>query len=137
MKTSPEVPKDVVELHGRVVDARPMRRGSLSERWMKCGKAGCACGSDPEARHGPYFTLTLAEGRKTQSRYVAPDRVPLVRSQIEAGRAFRSWTQEYVQACERWGDQELEEAKVTSGEAAEKGGFKKRSSGKSRRKPRR
>ena len=28
----------------------PMRRGSLSERYVKCSKAGCRCAEDPAAR---------------------------------------------------------------------------------------
>jgi hypothetical protein len=37
-----------------------MRRGSLSQRFMKCGEPGCACATDPKARHGSYFNLTRA-----------------------------------------------------------------------------
>jgi hypothetical protein len=32
---------------------------------MKCGKAHCACASDPTKRHGPYFELTYKASGKT------------------------------------------------------------------------
>ena len=33
-------------------------KGTVLKRMMKCGKARCACASDPTKRHGPYFELT-------------------------------------------------------------------------------
>lgn len=45
-----------------------MRRGSLGQRWMKCGKERCACATDEGARHGPYFSLTRRVGGRTRSR---------------------------------------------------------------------
>ena len=33
-------------------------KGTVLKRMMKCGKAQCACASDPARRHGPYFELT-------------------------------------------------------------------------------
>ncbi len=50
-----------------------MRRGSLSERTIKCSKPGCGCGHDPNARHGPYFSLTRAVEGKTRSRFLTAE----------------------------------------------------------------
>ncbi len=97
-----------------------MRRGSVNERRMKCGQTNCACQRDPQARHGPYFTLTQAAGGKTRSRYVAAGQVPLLRRQIEAGREFRQQVETYWEACEQWADAEL--AATPAAEAAEKKG---------------
>jgi hypothetical protein len=33
----------------------PMRRGSPSERYVKCSKPGCACAERLTARHDPYY----------------------------------------------------------------------------------
>jgi hypothetical protein len=85
-----------------------MRRGSVNERRMKCGQANCACQHDPQARHGPYFTLTQAASGKTRSRYVAAEQVPTLRRQIEAGREFRQQVESYWEACEQWADAELQ-----------------------------
>ncbi len=50
-----------------------MRRGSLSERTIKCSKPGCACAQDPKARHGPYYSLTHAIDGKTRSRFLTAE----------------------------------------------------------------
>ena len=116
--TSP--PPRVTELSAALSQPRPMRRGSVNERRMKCGQANCACQHDPKARHGPYFTLTQAADGKTRSRYVAAEQVPVLRRQIEAGHEFRQQVATYWEACEQWADAELQ---ATQAEAAEKKGF--------------
>ena len=67
-----------------------MRRGSLSERYVKCSKPGCACAERPAARHGPYYSLTRTVGGRTQSRFVPAEQADLVREQIAAGQQFRA-----------------------------------------------
>lgn len=110
---------------------RPMRRGSLSERYMKCSKPGCACADDADARHGPYFSLTRAIEGRTHSRLVMAEQADKVRKQIEAGQEFREHIEAYWQACEQWADGELEPAEATSEEVAKKRASKKPSTRKS------
>ena len=121
------VPPEVAELSAALAQPRPMRRGTVNERQMKCGQANCACQRDPKARHGPYYMLTQAAGGKTRSRYVASDQVPVLRRQIEAGREFRQQVEAYWEACEDWADAEVEATPVA--EATEKKGSR-RASGK-------
>jgi hypothetical protein len=85
-----------------------MRRGSLSERYVKCGKFGCPCAAQPEARHGPYYSLTRAVAGRTQSRFLAAEEAALVRRQVAAGRQFRQQVEAYWAACERWADAQLD-----------------------------
>jgi hypothetical protein len=85
-----------------------MRRGWLSERMVKCSKAGCPCGEDPEARHGPYFSLTRPVQGKTHSRFLTPEQAVVARQQIEAGQAFRAALVKYWEGCEDWADCQLE-----------------------------
>jgi hypothetical protein len=80
---------------------------------MKCGQAACPCQHDPQAAHGPYFTLTQKVGGKTRSRYVAPQQIATLRRQIEAGRQFRERVEAYWEASERWADEQLEPSSVT------------------------
>src|SRR5207244_2665888 len=89
MKIPPEVPSPVRELAVVLSQPKPMRRGSVSERTMKCGKASCPCQEDPKARHGPYYSLTRPMAGKTQSRYLSPEQAELARKQIEQGHKFR------------------------------------------------
>ena len=110
---------------------QPMRRGSLSERYMKCSKPGCACGDSPDARHGPYFSLTRGVEGRTQSRLIAGDQAEVVRQQIEAGQHFRQRIESYWQACERWADGELGTPEAASNEAAKKRASKRSSRPKS------
>jgi hypothetical protein len=55
-------------------------KGTVLKRMMKCGKAGCACHSDPDKRHGPYFELTYKANGKTVNVKLSPDAAPLYRA---------------------------------------------------------
>ncbi len=121
-----QVPEDVRRLVKELAKPRPMRRGSVSERSMKCGRKECRCQGDPNARHGPYFSLTRAEGGKTRSRYLSADLAALARQQIEAGQEFRRQVERYWRACEQWGDGQLE-ASETASQEAKKGASRRRS----------
>lgn len=113
------------QLATELAQPKPMRRGSLSERTVKCSKPGCACADDPKARHGPYFSLTRAVEGKTRSRFLTAEQAQLARQQIEAGHEFRSQVEAYWESCEDWADRELEDAKRPSPEEAEKRGSKR------------
>ena len=131
MVTSPPpVPPQVRQLATELANAKPMRRGSLSERTIKCSKPGCACAQDPKARHGPYYSLTHAVGGKTQSRYLTAKQADLVRQQIDAGHKFRDHVDAVWEACEQWADSQLADVSASSGEA-KKGGSKRISKTKS------
>ena len=131
----PDVPPQVRQLATELSDARPMRRGSLSERTIKCSKSGCACAHDPRARHGPYYSLTHAVGGKTHSRFLTAEQADLVRQQIDAGRRFRGRVDALWEASEQWADNQLTQVSASSGEA-KKGGSRRisrtRLSGKSK-----
>ena len=114
---------------------RPMRRGSLSERYVKCSKAGCACNQDVDARHGPYYSWTRTVGGRTQSRWIAADQVEQVREQIAAGQQFRQQVEALWAACEQWAEAEIEV--TSSGEEVEKRGSRRRSRRRSRPKSKR
>ncbi len=129
----PKVPSRVRQLAADLADAAPMRRGSLSERTIKCSKPGCACAQDPKARHGPYYSLTHAVGGKTHSRFLTAEQADLVRQQIDAGRRFRGRVDALWEASEQWADSQLADLSASSGEA-KKGGSRRISKTKSSRK---
>ena len=120
-----------------VVELKPMRRGSLSERTVKCGKPGCRCGENPDARHGPYFSLTRAVKGKTRSRFLTAEQAALVRQQIEAGHQFRATVDALWEQSEAWADLQLDGSSTApAGEPEKKGfrgAFKTRSPKKSKR----
>ena len=121
------VPAAVGQLAARLAEPKPMRRGSVSERSMKCGQKGCRCQQDPQGRHGPYYSLTRSEGGKTQSRYLSAEQAEVARRQVESGQQFREHVEAYWQACERWADAQLDAPEAALQEAAKKGGSKRRS----------
>jgi hypothetical protein len=136
-----ERPRDAKEaaarFAGRLVEAVPMRRGSLSVRYVKCSKPGCGCATDPKQRHGPYYSLTRAVGGRTRSRFVSAAQAATVREQVEAGRRFRERVEEYWRAAEAWADSELgtgvgDEADAAGKKNASRRASTRKSSGRSR-----
>jgi hypothetical protein len=47
----------------RTLTHEPLMRGSIVERRRKCGKANCACASDPDARHEGKVIAVFLDGR--------------------------------------------------------------------------
>jgi len=82
----PSPPPRLGQLAAELGQLQPMRRGSVSERTMKCNKPGCRCGEDPRARHGPYYSLTRGVEGQTRSRYLSQEQAALAREQIDAGQ---------------------------------------------------
>jgi hypothetical protein len=122
---SEEIPEAVRELAKLLGQPRRMRRGSLGERYLKCGKPNCACARHDEARHGPYFSLTRVVGGRTQSRRLTAEQAERARAQLAAGQEFRRLVEAFWEAGEDWADSELDGGAVA--EEAEKGGSKRRS----------
>ncbi len=127
MPSTERIPGAVGELAARLADPKPMRRGSVSERYMKCGQRACRCQENLHARHGPYYSLTRAEGGTTRSRYLTSEQAGLARRQAETGQQFRKHIEAYWRACEQWADAQLDAPEAASPEAAKKGGSKRRS----------
>lgn len=125
MAISPEVPSRVRQLADELAQSQPMRRGSLSERTIRCGKADCACADNPKARHGPYHSLTQAVGGKTRSRFLNDEQAAVALQQIAAGREFRQHVDAYWEACEQWADAQLEPKPAAPAGEAEKKGSKR------------
>ncbi len=128
------VPAAVRKLAKELAEPRPMRRGSVSERYVKCNKAGCACADNKDARHGPYYSITRVVKGRTKSRWLDADEARQVREQVATGQKFRELVEAYWQACEQWADAQLEDSAAASQEAAKKRASKRRS--KSRPSPR-
>jgi hypothetical protein len=137
MAAAVDVPPRVRQFASELAQPQPMRRGSVSERAIRCGKANCACADDPKARHGPYPSLTQAVGGKTRSRFLTAEQAVVARQQIAAGRQFRAQIDDYWEACEEWADTQLQLSPAApSGDAKKRGSqrsSKATSSGKSKR----
>ena len=67
----------------RALSTRALMRGSLVERVRRCGRANCACASDPRRQHAGKFLTVQLDGR-TQALHVRPEDQPRVRAAIGA-----------------------------------------------------
>ena len=125
MPSTMPIPEAVRAVAARLAEPKPMRRGSVSERYMKCGQRECRCQEDPQARHGPYYSLTRAEGGQTRSRYLTSEQAAVARRQAALGHQFRQQVEAYWQVCERWADAQLDPPEAASSEAAQKRGSRR------------
>ena len=65
-------------------------KGTVLKRMMKCGKAQCACASDPTKRHGPYFELTYKANGKTLNVKLSPEAAPLYKVAAQQYRKLKT-----------------------------------------------
>lgn len=49
--------------------------GTVLERRVRCGNAGCRCHADPPQLHGPYYQWTRKVGGKTRTRLLSADQM--------------------------------------------------------------
>jgi len=61
-------------------------QGSLSQRRMLCGRAGCRCRAEEGARHGPYYQWGRKIQGKTVSSYLSRDQAALCKGWIRNNR---------------------------------------------------
>ena len=65
-------------------------KGTVLKRMMKCGKAQCACASDPTKRHGPYFELTYKANGKTVNVKLSREAAPLYTAAAKQYRKLKT-----------------------------------------------
>lgn len=120
------------QLRSQLLSLREMRRGSLVERYRRCGKSNCHCARQGAPGHGPSFSLTHAEGGKTVTRVIPATAVQETRQQLSEYRRFRQLARDFLEVNERLCEVRLKHPT----EKVEKGGSRRRSprrsSGKSR-----
>lgn len=97
-----------------------MRQGTVSERYLKCGKAECRCGKEEAYAHGPYFSLTKAVKGKTVTRSIPKPAVELTKAQIAEFREFRRLSQEFLAVNEEICEVKLREPGEESDRAQKK-----------------
>ena len=64
--------------------------GTLIERHVRCGTAGCRCHGDPPVLHGPYWQWTRKAGGKTITRLVPDDQLSDYRQWLDNHRRLRA-----------------------------------------------
>jgi len=64
--------------------------GSVALRYNQCGKAYCACHSDPARRHGPYWLFTAKVDGKTVNKRLTDAEARLYQQWIANDRKARA-----------------------------------------------
>ena len=80
--------------------------GTLTERMKRCGKAGCRCATDPNARHGPYYEWGHMHEGKLVHRTVSAQQADVLRLAIANYRKVRTLLREWEAETERLIDSE-------------------------------
>jgi hypothetical protein len=80
--------------------------GTLLERTKMCGRPGCACATDPAARHGPYFEWGHMRAGKLVHRQVSAPHAAALRHAINNYRLVRKLLRDWEVETERLIDAE-------------------------------
>jgi len=64
--------------------------GSLTRRYMRCGKPNCRCKADPPDLHGPYLHWTRTVAGKTVTRTLTPDQAARYQPWFDNARRLRT-----------------------------------------------
>jgi len=84
-RTQPPGERITAELAG-VDHALP---GTLSRRFMRCGKDNCRCKADPPTLHGPYLHWTHTVAGKTVTRTLTEDQATRYQGWFDNARRLR------------------------------------------------
>jgi hypothetical protein len=75
--------------------------GTLLRRTKLCGSPKCACATDPNARHGPYYEWGHMKGGKLVNRMVSPQQAAALRRAIENYRKVKTLLRDWEAETER------------------------------------
>ena len=115
-----------------LVSVGELRPGSLTRRFLQCGKPGCRCQVDGATGHGPYWSLTFKVQGKTVTRLIPQAAVERTRAQIAEHKRFRALAAEFIDLSEQLCQARLAEGDGEGGEAEKKTPLRGRSSGRSK-----
>jgi len=63
--------------------------GTLSRRFMRCGKTNCRCRADPPVLHGPYFHWTRTVAGRTVTRTLTEEQASRYQPWFDNARRLR------------------------------------------------
>lgn len=69
--------------------------GTLVTRTKICGKPGCRCASDPEARHGPYYEWGYMKDGRQVHRMLSAEQATILKQAIANYRTVRRLLREW------------------------------------------
>ncbi len=87
----------LAELKAQIEPIGIVLRGSVTERYVPCGKKGCRCQADPPRLHGPYYEWTTKVAGKTRNVRLRPDQARTYREWIANSRQLDQLIAEWEQ----------------------------------------
>lgn len=96
-KTTPDFDVRRRELTAQIAALGPTLPGSLVSRSSRCGNRGCRCHTDPDQRHGPYWTWTRSVAGKTITRALTAEQADRYRPWFDNTRRLRELVDELKQ----------------------------------------
>lgn len=78
------------QLARQLADIGYIASGSVAPRFNRCGKANCACHTDPPSLHGPYWHWTAKVNGKTVNRRLSEPEAQLYNEWIANDRQVRA-----------------------------------------------
>ena len=81
--------------------------GTLLVRTKVCGKPGCRCAQDPQARHGPYYEWGHMKGGKLVHRTVTQEQASILQLAIANHRQAKRLMQDWKDETEKLMDAQL------------------------------
>jgi hypothetical protein len=87
--------------------------GTVLTRTKVCGKPGCRCATDPEARHGPYHEWSRREGDRLVHSIVSSSEARVL------GRAIRNY-RAIQRLLRNWQDQSVKAIRTGKGPASKR-----------------
>jgi hypothetical protein len=97
IKTVQTLDQKIAEIKNRLLALGPMHPGSISQQYHVCQQPGCRCMApqNPQ-RHGPYSKLSYVYHGKATCRFVRPQWVEALSTQLEVYKSFRSLMDQWV-----------------------------------------
>jgi hypothetical protein len=96
VSTIKQLEKKIQQIKEKLMDLGDIHPGSLSKQWNVCGSEGCKC-KDPKnpQKHGPYYNLSFTHKGKGGTRFIQPQFVEEIQTQIKNYKVFITLTDEW------------------------------------------
>ena len=93
-----QIRDEIGRIRSAFAEVEYISSGTLHTRMKVCGKSGCRCAQDPQARHGPYYEWGHMVEGKLVRRVLTPQQAELLQHAIDnhrhAKRLLRAWAEQ-------------------------------------------
>lgn len=112
MRTVPEGVRERYEaLVGELLEMGEFRRGTIIERYRKCGKSRCVCADHKHPGHGPQRVLTYKEQGLTRTvNLPSAATMEMARRHVREHEHFLDWSKRWQRVQEEICDLRMNES---------------------------